>query len=58
MADCLVKEVAKGAKDSLTEVIRSGDSQPCSTAVLPQMHLLFPAKYYLLYCCTAVFMAL
>ncbi|KAK9837166.1 hypothetical protein WJX81_007685 [Elliptochloris bilobata] len=25
MADCLVKEVAKGAKDSVTEVIRSGD---------------------------------
>lgn len=25
MADALVKEVAKGAKDALTEVIRSGD---------------------------------
>ena len=24
MADCLVKEVAKGAKEALTEVVRSG----------------------------------
>ena len=25
MADCLVKEVAKGAKEALTEVVRSGE---------------------------------
>ena len=32
MAECLVKEVAKGAKDSKTEVIRSGKLLVCCSA--------------------------